>query len=185
MGQDKASLVLDGEPFLSRICRVIASVVHPIVVVSSDDQQLPVLPNDVAVVPDLWQDEGPLAGLLTGLEFLAQHWPNRKTAWLGSCDTPCINSQVVQHMCQTPGTWNAAMVQVAGRHQPFGAVYATSIRDQVQSLFESGERRLGAIAPLLDVSTIEAESLRKFDPSLSFLQNVNTPEDYQALRHQS
>jgi molybdenum cofactor guanylyltransferase len=185
MGMDKASLLFSGEPFLSRICRLITPIVSPIVVVSSDNQQLPNLPDDVAVTPDLWQDEGPLAGLLTGLEFLAQHSPKTQKVWLGSCDAPYVNARIVNYLCQTPGPWDAVMVRVTGRRQPFGAVYATSLHERIHKLFESGERRLDAIAPQIKIATIDAESLREFDPTLKFLKNINTPKDYKLLRNQS
>ncbi len=182
MGQDKASLLLNGEPFLSRICRLIGSVASPVVVVSSNRQQLPNLPNNTVVVSDLWNDEGPLAGLLTGLEYLSQHAPKTQMAWLGSCDAPCINAQVVTHLCQTTGSWDAAMVQSGGKLQPFNGIYRTSIRSRLQALFEAGERRLHAVTNIINVATIDARQLKNIDPELNFLRNINTPEDYETLK---
>lgn len=182
MGQNKASLRLNGETFLSRICRVVGSVTSPVVVVSSEKQTLPSVPDSVIVVPDLWNDEGPLAGLLTGLEYLAEHSPQSRIVWLGSCDAPLANAQVVTHLSQTPGTWDAAVVASGGHLQPFNGVYRTSVCGNLQALFDSGERRLSALTQVIDVATIDAEALRHLDPELDFLRNVNTPEDYDTLR---
>jgi len=165
MERDKASLLLNSEPFLTRICRIIDSVASPVIAVSSNKQQLPYLPDGVSVVPDLWKDEGPLAGMLTGLEFIADHSPGSELVWLGSCDAPLVNIQVVTRLSQTSGAWDAVMVQSGAQLQPFSGIYRTCVRHKLQALFDTGERRLHAIANSMNVFRIEAESLRSLDQS--------------------
>ena len=179
MGTDKSELLIEGESFLSRICRIVGPCVETTVVVAAQNQQLPELPASVCIVRDALPDAGPLAGLLSGLESLRIRQPHIQYCWVGSCDAPFVNSRLIGHLLQTCGDKDATVVRHVGRIQPLGGVYHTRVLEAVRRLVDSGERRLNELPLHLQAEVIDAESLRHHDPELAFLRNVNTPEDYQ------
>ena len=71
MGQDKASLVLEGQPMLARICQRVAGPNTQVVVVARAQQVLPDLAPEVVRVDDDAQlaGNGPLTALGTGLRW--------------------------------------------------------------------------------------------------------------------
>ena len=71
MGRSKAFLEFEGEALLARICRIVAEVADPIIVVSAKGQAVPVLPELCALVEDDIPFSGPLAGLCRGYEALS------------------------------------------------------------------------------------------------------------------
>lgn len=178
MGRDKATITIDGEPFLSRICRLVAPRFGATIVVAADGQSLPQLAPEVRVVRDLIPDGGPLAGLLSGLLALQGYAPEFSQFWLGGCDAPFVNVPVIETLLATPGDWQAVVVAEAGRIQPFGGVYRTSVAGTVRSLVESGERRLVELTRQVRTETVDAEFMRQHDGDLAFLRNINTQDDY-------
>lgn len=178
MGRDKAMLTINGEPFLSRICRLVAPRFGATIVVAAEGQSLPLLATTVRVVRDLIPDGGPLAGLLSGLQALEEHAPEVSRFWLGGCDAPFVSLSVIDTLLATPGDWEAVVVAEAGRIQPFGGVYRTSVAGTVNALVESGERRLVELNRQVRTETVDAELLRQHDGDLAFLRNINTQDDY-------
>ena len=179
MGTDKLELLIKGESFLSRICRIVGPCVETTVVVAAQDQQLSGLPTSVCVVRDALPDAGPLAGLLSGLEDIRSRQPYLQHCWVGSCDAPFVNPRLIGHLLLKCGDKEATVVRHAGRIQPLGGVYHMRVLDTVRRLVDSGERRLTQLLQNIETEVVDAKTLRQYDPQLTFLQNVNTPEDYQ------
>jgi molybdopterin-guanine dinucleotide biosynthesis protein A len=179
MGTDKSELLIEGESFLSRICRIVGPCVETTVVVAAQDQSLPELPTSVGVVRDALPDAGPLVGLLSGFEDIRSRQPHIQHCWVGNCDAPFVNSRLIGHLLQMCGDNAATVVRYAGRIQPLGGVYHIRVLETVRRLVDSGERRLNQLLQHVQTEVIDAEALRKYDPELTFLRNVNTPEDYQ------
>ena len=179
MGTDKSLLLIDGQPFLSYVCETIAPRFNMTIVVAAEDQRLPELPATVDVVRDAVLDAGPLAGLLTGLEELRQRDRPPEIIWLGCCDAPLVNLDVINRLLTMVDSRDAAVVRYAGRIQPLGGVYRTAILATVRRMIAAGERRLQQLPLALNTELINAEELRDLDPNLDCLKNINTPEDYQ------
>src|SRR6516162_8765549 len=70
MGRPKAWLPFGDELLLPRVVRLLRQAVDPVVVVAAPDQDVPPLPDGVAVVRDEAKGRGPLQGLAAGLAAL-------------------------------------------------------------------------------------------------------------------
>lgn len=67
MGRDKAFIELDGLPLVSRCCRALVEAgAREVIVVGGDRSRLEAL--GLVVVDDRYPDEGPVGGVVTGLE---------------------------------------------------------------------------------------------------------------------
>lgn len=190
MGQDKATLLFGNETLLQRVCRLTAATAHPIVVVAAAEQQLPDLPSGVLVIRDRYPNQGPLGGLLTGLQCLRDHqpdlWPTMMV-WASTCDAPFVNDTVIQHLqaqlSQSPES-NAVTVTHEGRRNPLAAVYRSQILRNAEALFTSGERRAQALLEQSDVLAIDSSRLVSFDSELLFLKNINDQQQLSEARAQ-
>ncbi len=92
MGTPKAWLPVGGDTFLGRTVRVVSAVCSPVVVVAAVGQELPPLPAGVEVVRDGAPDNGPLQGLLAGLDALVGRCD---VAFVAACDLPGLTPELV------------------------------------------------------------------------------------------
>ncbi|MEZ6123330.1 MAG: molybdenum cofactor guanylyltransferase [Planctomycetaceae bacterium] len=186
MGTDKAWLDFNGEPLLHRICRLTVPAVERLVVVAGQMQSLPDLPQHCDVVRDLYPNEGPLGGLLTGLHFLDEIHDAAPLVWLNSSDSPYVNAHAISalgSLLQFDVQAQAVIPTSAGRQHPLNAVYRRSISAAVGECFATGQRSLKALIARLTVRLLDLDDsdFAAFDQD--FTRNVNTPDDLQeALR---
>ena len=68
MCQPKLMLPFGEETLMQRVCRILADIVDPVVVVAALDQELPTLPNSIQIARDEYDSFGPLAGIATALQ---------------------------------------------------------------------------------------------------------------------
>ncbi|HEY8393934.1 MAG TPA: molybdenum cofactor guanylyltransferase [Thermaerobacter sp.] len=77
--------------------------------------------------------------------------------------------------------WDAVVPRHGGRPEPLLAIYGRHLVPVVENLLARGGGPLRLIleAPGVRVCWVEEPALRRFDPELRSLINVNTPQDYQ------
>lgn len=176
MGRPKAWLPFGDETMLQRVVRILAEVVHPIVVVAAPDQDVPSLPHEVLLTRDDQKGKGPLQGLAAGMQVLSGH---AEAAYLSSCDVPFLRPAFVRRMLDLLGDQDICVPHVDGYHHPLAGVYRIGIVEHVNRLL--AENRLRPIFLFETVSTriVGAHELVEVDPNLQSLRNLNTAEDYE------
>jgi molybdopterin-guanine dinucleotide biosynthesis protein A len=176
MGRPKAWLPFGDETMLERVVRILAQVVHPIVVVAAPDQDVPPFPAGVLITRDEEKGRGPLQGLSAGLKVLSDQLD---AAYLSSCDVPFLRPAFVRRMLDLLGEQTVCVPYVDGYHHPMAAVYRVGIINQVNRLL--AENRLRPVFLFESVSTrlVESHELIDIDPKMQSLRNLNTPEDYE------
>ena len=190
MGSPKAWLPFAGEPLLSRVvARIAAAGLAPIVVVAAPGQDLPPLPPAVEIVRDPIEGRGPLVGILAALDAVGDR---AAATFVSSTDAPFLAPELVRRMVALRASadppWDAVVPRASGHHHPLATLYGAATRATMRELVEAGRMRpffvfeqvrsLIADAELL----LEDDTLRRADPELASLVNVNTPEEYQAAR---
>lgn len=188
MGTPKAWLEWHGSTFLYRAAAVVGRAVRgPVVVVAAPGQELPPLPPGVVVAEDPVEGRGPLQGLAAGLAAVADR---AETAFVCSTDMPLLHPAYVGRVLrELHDTGAEAVWPVAGGfRQPLAAAYRTSLAGRVADLLARGESRLGMLAEHCavawpdDARLLADPALAEHDPELVSVLNVNTPEDYAAVR---
>jgi molybdopterin-guanine dinucleotide biosynthesis protein A len=177
MGRPKALLPFGRELMLQRVVRILAQVVDPIVVVASPDQELPPLPDGVLIARDEQEYLGPLAGLGIGLRALDGL---ADAAYCSGCDVPLLRPEFVTAVIAALGDNDAAVARDADFWHPLAGVYRVSLADRVAAFVESDELRLLDLIEECRGRAIDVDELRRADPQLDSLRNVNSPEDYAA-----
>lgn len=171
MGTPKAWLPAGDDTFLGRTVRVVGAVCGPVVVVAAPGQALPPLPAGVEVVRDAAEGNGPLQGLLAGLDVLAGRG---EVAFVAACDLPGLTPELATAVLAHLGDAAACVPVAGGRDHPLAAAYRLSVRDTVVSLLAGGRRRLLDLLAAVPTARLPA------DGWATTLRNVNTPADYGA-----
>ncbi len=184
MGRSKAWLPFGDEVLLTRVTRVLAEVAGPVVAVAAPGQTLPPLPEGVAVHHDPEEGRGPLQGIAVGLRALEGRC---ERAFVSSTDAPFLHAAFIRRLHELARDHDIAVVRENARfHHPLAAIYRPSVaavaerllaedRPRPFFLFEASHTRFVSPDELL-----EDEALRALDPELHCLDNLNTPEDYEA-----
>jgi molybdopterin-guanine dinucleotide biosynthesis protein A len=177
MGQDKATLPFGPECMLQRVVRLIGEVVpaRNIVVVAAADQTLPPLPPEVKLARDEHEDRGPLEGLAAGLRCLSD---DVEAVYATSCDVPLLVPEFVTQMFAKLGDYEIAVPYDQERLHPLSAVYRCSVLPQIERMLRDDQLRVRQLFDAVSTCRIATDELRSADPTLSTLENLNSPEDY-------
>jgi len=177
MGQPKAWLPFGDELMLPRIVRILGQTVGPIIVVAAPEQQLPPLPDQIAVVRDRVKGQGPLRGLAAGLSTLKEACD---AVYASSCDVPLLQPAFVRRMVELLGANSIAVPRAGGRLHPLAAVYRVQVLPTIEELLASNQLRTTSLFGLLPTRIVTELELTEVDPSLASLRNLNTPEELQS-----
>lgn len=173
-GGDKALLPVAGRPILGHVIERLQRQCDGLILNANGDParfasfDLPVIAD---TVPDF---AGPLAGILTGLDWLAAHRP--AVPWLFSvaADTPFIPADLAARLHEArvaAGTPLACAASGGRAHHAIG-LWPVSLREDLRRSLAAGERKIGAWTGRHGVATAEW-SAEPFDPFF----NINAPGD--------
>jgi molybdopterin-guanine dinucleotide biosynthesis protein A len=177
MGYPKAMLPFGPELMLPRVVRLLSEVVGPIVVVAARDQELPPLPASIQVAYDERLERGPLEGLLAGLSALGNQID---AAYVTSCDVPLLQPSFVREMIARLGEHDIAVPVEEKYQHPLAAVYRTSVVPRIRDLLAHDQLRPVFLFDRASTVRVPVEELRRVDPDLQTLANLNHPADYWA-----
>ena len=170
MGTPKAWLDWHGSTLLRRTCGVVArGVSGPVVVVRAPGQELPELPDGVRVVEDAREGQGPLQGLLAGLEAT-----DDELAFAASTDMPFLHPRFVAAVCAAAEGADAAVPHLGGFRQPLAAAYRTALAPLVAELVDADRMKPAFLFERCETRWLDAL------PYPESVRNLNAREDYEA-----
>jgi molybdopterin-guanine dinucleotide biosynthesis protein A len=177
MGADKAWLPFGAECLLQRVVRVVGEIAGPVVVAAGQRQEVPPLPGSVAVVRDVCENVGPLAGLSAGLAALEN---SCDATLVVACDHPLITPGFLESLIRSLGHDDSAIVPVrADRHYALLAVYRVWVRRFVDANLEAGRYRLLDFLDDCDATRIDIGDLCDDAQDQGVFMNVNEPQAYE------
>jgi molybdopterin-guanine dinucleotide biosynthesis protein A len=185
-GVNKPSILLGGKPLIRHVVDRVGGVVGKIVIVIEKDgnpsEYRPLLPNHVQIKCDEISGRGPVAGLVSGINGLAEY------VIVLACDTPFVNPDVLRYLFKRVEDVGAdlAIPQWPNSYiEPLQAVYRTApaLRGAEKAL-ERGECKIAdLIQQLRNVLYVPVDELRVYDPSLLTFFNINTAEDLEKAKN--
>ena len=122
----------------------------------------------------------PLVGILSGLATL-----NSEYAVVVACDMPFAKVQIIEYLLKLGEGFDAAVpVWPDGLAEPLFAVYNVyRAKEGFEAVLGTGTSSLQrALESLSHVNYISVEELKKFDPNMLSLFNINTEADLQLAR---
>jgi molybdopterin-guanine dinucleotide biosynthesis protein A len=177
-GRDKLAEPLDGRALLAHAIEAVRPLATEILVVVAPGAILSVADgndDDVTVIEDTIAFEGPLAGILAGLDAARE-----PVVLVVGGDMPTLVGAVIESMLLALDAFGveAVVLEHEGRARPLPLVLR---RDpalaQAERLFSGGERRLRALPDALATRAIPEATWRAIDPDARTIRDIDTPED--------
>lgn len=162
MGRDKATLDLRGRPMIQWVVDAMKEAGAKTVVALGDrpDLQLPVL-------ADSEPGGGPLGAIIGALEQYG-------TLLVCPCDVPMVSSQLLRKIISTATAAEEPVVLAhSERLEPLIGLYKEESLELLKLGYSKGARGPKMVLNAADYCTVNV--------SPENVQNVNTPEDFQAL----
>jgi molybdopterin-guanine dinucleotide biosynthesis protein A len=187
MGTPKAALEWHGSTLLRRTVGILARATGgPVVVVRAPGQELPELPQGVAIVDDPREGKGPVQGLAAGLGALTGR---AEVAFVSSTDMPFLHPAFVRRVLRAVHEGaDVGLPIVRGYPQPLAAAYRTALADLAERLVQAERLRPAFLFEQCTVTRLDEAALRldpvlaALDPGLDSVLNVNEPDDYAKAR---
>lgn len=187
MGYDKFRLPLGEQTFLEHvISRLLETVDGPIIAASSQ-QTAEEVENVVSSLANTRvqsvvdrEDAGPMEGIRSGLKKASEF---SEWAFVTSCDVPLFVGEVLRVLCDSMAEDDAtdleAVIPLSGS-RVFGmtALYRCSIHEKIETMLSRNRLRVSELSSELKAKTIDLDELRKVDPKLDSVRNLNSPEQY-------
>lgn len=173
-GGDKNLRLIAGKPILDHVIDRAKPQVDRLVLNANGDPArfarfgLPVIADSVTGFA------GPLAGVLAGLDWAAQHLPDAELVASFATDAPFLPRDLVRRLVVAleEGGFDLACAQSNGQVHPVFGLWPVSLRDELRAALAAGERKVDRWTARFKL--VEVEFLAEpVDPFF----NANRPED--------
>ena len=174
-GGDKSLVILGGKPLIAHVIGHIRPQVGKLIInAGGNAKRFGDFGPDV-VADTIKGQAGPLAGVLTGLEWLAEKRPD--AGWLLSvpADTPFLPADLVSRLMDAVGNGKADMAcaKSLGRAHPVIGVWPSALAgDLRRAIVDEGVRKTRAWTARYRIAHVEFNAA----PTDPFF-NINRPED--------
>ena len=175
-GGDKCLRPLAGQPILGHVLERVRPQVGPLLLNAHGDEAR-FAEFDLPVVRDVVEGHaGPLAGILTGMEWARENALSCK--WLASfaTDAPFLPSDLVARLLRAVEEEGADMARASSqsRAHPVFALWPIALADELRhALVDKDIRKIDSWTDSYHVATVEFVS-KSHDPFF----NANRPEDF-------
>ncbi len=177
MGCDKALLPYHGGRFLEAIYRRMAELFDEVLLVTNAPEAYGFLP--CRKVPDLFPGQGSLAGIHSALVHGAS-----EHVFVVACDMPTIHPGLVRYMASLRAGHDIVVPEGEKGAEPLHACYGKGALPAIEKALRDGCRRVVSFYDGVRVRRLPAQEVARLDPAFTSFRNVNTPEDYYALREE-
>ena len=171
IGTNKALLLFEQKPFLQHIVNIIEPICDKVFISgqNSDYKRF-----GIEMVPDLYSDCGPIAGIFSALKYSFCDWN-----LLVSVDAPFVNKELFFYLISNIGEADCVIPKHISGVEPLIALYHRRSLPQIEEMIKSGDYRLTNLLAKLNARYVDCNHLIKKDPRL--FMNINRMEDYQSI----
>jgi molybdopterin-guanine dinucleotide biosynthesis protein A len=164
-------------PLLHHAVLRLAELCDEVMIVLAPDAAEPSIPvgSNARFVRDLREGEGPLAGLLRGLEAATT-----ELALVVGGDMPDLSTAVLLEMLSLLGeaSVDAVALQDGDRFRPLPSLVRVALaRDAARALLQADDRSLRSLLKALRTVVIDEPIWTALDPSRSTLHDIDEPGD--------
>ena len=179
-GVDKASSLLDGRPLIDHVIPRVQPQVSSLIINASGDPDR-FARHGFPVVPDVVEGfAGPLAGILTGMNWISEHRP--EVAWLASfaVDTPFLPLNLVATLAEAlvREGGDIACARSGDRTHPVVALWPVRlITDLRSALIDEDIRKIDRWTARHNTIHVDFSSVSIGEESYDPFFNINRPDD--------
>jgi molybdopterin-guanine dinucleotide biosynthesis protein A len=178
-GEDKNHIKLGDKTLLEHVLSKIRNKFQEILIVSSYNQEMKKLEN-TTVIPDCFEDFGPLAGVLSSMRWVKENRKHYKWVATFPSDTPFFETSIIEEYKKRIKLDKSPLYFVKSnnkRHNIFGLWSIDLLETLENDLIKNNFRKVEDWANKIGVKTIDIE-VKKFDPFF----NINTKEDFEKAK---
>ena len=180
MGFDKWKLPIgkhDAKPItlIEYISDHISASITPLVICTGSVASKQIAIDRYPLIPDSTQRLGPMEGIRVGLKSLEDAC---EYAYVTACDIPYFNFEMVKFLFQQIESYDAIFPVEKKRVFGLNAIYKTNLHRRIPELIADNRLRVSQLATVANSKQVASSELRRFDPDLKFLRNINSPTDY-------
>ena len=178
-GKDKNHIKLGDKTLLEHVLSKITDKFEKILIVSSQNLEKKDMKN-ITVIPDCFDDLGPLAGVLSSMKWVKEN--QKKYKWVATfpSDTPFFEVSIIEEYKKRAKMNDSLLYFVKSnnkRHNIFGIWSMDLIETLESDLVKNNFRKVEEWANKIGVKTIDIK-IKKFDPFF----NINTKEDFEEAK---
>jgi molybdopterin-guanine dinucleotide biosynthesis protein A len=126
----------------------------------------------VPMAEDLIKGLGPLGGIFTGLETIAD-----EAGFFVASDMPFLNSALIRHMVEVSEDFDAVVPKIDWKLEALHAIYTKTCLPAIRDLIDAGKYQIIRFFPRIRIRYLDEKEIRGFDSELRSFFNVNRPEE--------
>ena len=178
-GEDKNQIKLGDKTLLEHVLSKINNKFEEILIVSSHNLEIKKSEN-ITIIPDCFDDFGPLAGVLSSMKWIKEN--QKKYKWVATfpSDTPFFDISIIEEYKKRININDSSLYFIKSnnkRHNIFG-LWSIDLLDVLEDdLKNNNFRKVEDWADKIGVKTINIE-VNEFDPFF----NINTKEDFEKAK---
>jgi molybdenum cofactor guanylyltransferase len=178
-GQDKNCVKLGSRTLLEHVLLKIVDKFKEILIVSSNSLEIEEI-KKITVIPDCFNDLGPLAGVLSSMKWIKKN--NKPYKWIATfpSDTPFFDISIIDEYKTRIEQSESSLYFVKSnekRHNIFGLWSIDLMEKLEEDLIINNYRKVEEWANKVGVSTIDIK-IKNYDPFF----NINTKEDLEVAQ---
>lgn len=178
MGQDKATLTLNGRTLLEHALAALHQVCRDVSILGRYELYGTLAP----VYEDIYPGCGPLGGIHTALS-------NAQTPYslIIAVDTPFLMPEFLSYLAERAIASDAVVItpEINDYTQPLCTVYSLDFLPIAEKAIKSGNFKIVPLFPRNQTLVIKEAELRRFAFGAEMFENLNTPEDMERARRRS
>jgi molybdopterin-guanine dinucleotide biosynthesis protein A len=171
MGHDKAFLELDGRPLIEIVLGRVQRACDEVLIVAAEVE--PYRRFGVPVVTDIYRGVGVLGGIHAGLSAASS-----EICVVVGCDMPFLVPDLVRAFAHWAVGVDVVVLRQGEYTEPLHGAYRRTCLAPIEDCIRAGLRRIVSFFPQVRVRYVTPSEVASFDPGLSFIRNVNTPEQW-------
>jgi len=178
-GEDKNQIKLGDKTLLEHVLSKINNKFEEILIVSSHNVEIKKSEN-ITIIPDCFDDFGPLAGVLSSMKWIKENQKQYKWVATFPSDTPFFEISIIEEYKKRININDSSLYFIKSnnkRHNIFG-LWSIDLLDVLEDdLKNNNFRKVEDWADKIGVKTIDIE-VNEFDPFF----NINTKEDFEKAK---
>ena len=171
MGTDKALLLVQQEPMLKRMVRLLGPFCNTIAISGNNPAYTDF---NIEMVKDLYSGCGPISGIISSLKHSSTEWN-----LMISVDVPFMNEAFIEFLISQIGNYDCIIPEHEGGVEPLMGLYNRQIIPVVEEMISHGDYKLMRLLSKLKVRYVNCNPLIKQFPRL--FVNMNLPGDYNSI----
>ena len=178
LGRDKAFEKIGSSTSIERVIESAISVSETVFIVANDTEKYDHLAKgEIRVLKDRIPMQGPLGGILTGLEA-SDDMLNLAL----SCDSPFLSADLLRFLVSCSKGYDVTLVRVGDRLHPLPGIYSKDCIGPISESIRSGQRKIVSFFEDVNVNIIDSGKIKNMDRDLYSFFNINNEDDLSEAR---